>query len=86
VFARADLVLRPVTATNKLRLSDSSYSQFGDERSADNRQLGPFHEGMDHIAPAPLPSGRGMDYSKETHFWCFVRLRTQMIKGFTLAG
>jgi hypothetical protein len=55
VFARADLVLRPVTATNKLRLSDSSYSQFGDERSADNRQLGPFHEGMDHIAPAPLP-------------------------------
>ena len=26
------------------------------EKSASNRQqLGPFHEGMDHIAPAPLP-------------------------------
>jgi hypothetical protein len=25
------------------------------ERTANNHQLGPFHEGMDHIAPASLP-------------------------------
>ena len=59
VRSRADLALRPVTTTNKLRFSGSSYSQFGvriHEKSASNRQqLGPFHEGMDHIAPAPLP-------------------------------
>jgi hypothetical protein len=53
------------------------------ESSANNRQLGPFHEGMDHIAPAPLPWRRGMDYPKDTRFfWCFARQRTQKnIKG-----